>query len=116
MQAVIVSEEPCYPPTAGNRIRVLNLMLRMARRHRLTYICRHSGGPAEAAAVRTFLGDHGINTVLVDDPVANKAGPLFYLRLAGNLLSPLPYSVRMHDSRRVHQAMREHAARNKVDL
>ncbi len=116
MNAVIVSEEPCYPANAGNRIRALNLMLRMARRHSITYICRDQGQAGEGEQARSFLQQHGITTIVVADPFSAKKGPLFYCRLAGNLFSAMPYSVQVHNSPRVHQAIRDHAARHKVDL
>ncbi len=116
MHAVIVSEEPCYPPNAGNRIRTLNLMLQLARRHRLSYICRDMGPGTDAELARTFLQDHGIATHIVRDPVHAKKGPLFYFRLAGNLLSRVPYSVSLHNSPLIHQAIRDLAGREPVDL
>jgi polysaccharide biosynthesis protein PslH len=116
MHAVIVSEEPCYPPTAGNRIRALNLMLQMANRHQITYICRDQGNASEAKQAGTFLKKHGITTIVVADAVRSKKGPLFYFRLAENLLSSLPYSVHLHNSPGIHEAIHTQAVRNKVDL
>jgi glycosyltransferase involved in cell wall biosynthesis len=63
-----------------------------------------------------FLADHGITPVLVDHPVPKKSGLLFYGRLAGNLLSPLPYSVATHTSPRIRQEVREHARQHPVDV
>jgi polysaccharide biosynthesis protein PslH len=116
MNAVIVSEEPCYPANAGNRIRALNLMLQMARRHQITYICRDQGDAGEGEQARSYLKQHGVTTIVVADRVSSKKGPLFYGSLARNLLSSMPYSVQVHNSPGVHQAIREHAARNKVDV
>lgn len=116
MNAVIVSEEPCYPANAGNRIRALNLMLQMARRHAITYICRDQGRAGEGEQAQAHLKQFGIRTIPVVDPVSGKKGPPFYWRLARNLLSPIPYSVQVHNSPRVQQAIRDYAAGNRVDL
>jgi glycosyltransferase involved in cell wall biosynthesis len=116
MHVVIVDGDVSYPPTSGKRLRTLNLMLRLARRHRITYLARGDARGAETREAVAFLGGHGITTVVVDHPVARKAGPLFYARLAANLLSPLPYSAAAHASPRMGQAVREHAARHRVDL
>ncbi len=116
MKVVVVSESPCYPPTAGNRIRTLNLMLPLARRHEVTFVCRTTADAGESRQCREFLGDHGITPVLVDDPPAKKSGLKHYLRLAANLLSPRPYSVALHNSRRVRAALGDLAARQAVDL
>ena len=45
-----------------------------------------------------------------------KAGPGFYARLAGNLISPLPYSVASHASSALAEAVRRYAAENRVDV
>jgi glycosyltransferase involved in cell wall biosynthesis len=54
--------------------------------------------------------------VVVDRAVPAKSGPCFYLRLAANLLSPLPYSVATHTSRALRRALAEEAARHPVDV
>ncbi len=91
-------------------------MLRLAERHRLTYIGRGKAHSPEARQAATFFQDHGIDTVLIDHPLPRKAGLSFYGRLAANLLSPLPYAVAVHESRLMRQAVRTHAAGRRVDL
>jgi glycosyltransferase involved in cell wall biosynthesis len=113
---VIVDEELPFPANSGKRIRTLNLTLRLARRHRITYLCHRNADPDEARQAAAFLGDHGVETVVVDRAVPRKAGPAFYARLAANLLSPLPYSVASHNSRALQQAIRAYAAAHAVDL
>src|SRR4051794_27434701 len=98
MHAVIVDGDISYPPTSGKRLRTLNLLLPLARRHRLTYIGRGDAARAGAQGAVAFLEGHGIRTLIVDPPIARKSGPLFSARLAANLLSPLPYSVASHHS------------------
>ena len=116
MRVVIIDGDIAYPPTSGKRLRTLNLMLPLAQRHRLTYIGRgDSQSPAAKQGV-SFLEDHGIRTLIVDHPLTRKSGPLFYARLAANLLSSLPYSVAAHRSRPMREAVEAYAARNKVDV
>jgi glycosyltransferase involved in cell wall biosynthesis len=110
--AIVASELP-FPPTAGNRIRTLNLILRLAQRHRITVIAHRS---AEAQEAARFLGDRGIATILADRALPVKSGPGFYARLLGNLASPLPYSVAAHQSRALRGAVRSLAAQERVDL
>jgi glycosyltransferase involved in cell wall biosynthesis len=116
MNIVLVSEGSCYPPNSGSRLRIYHLMTRLARRHRITYLCRASGGPDEAWQARQHFAGLGIETVVVEDPVARQSGPLFYARLAANWFSPLPFSVTLHNSPGVHEAIRAHAANHRVDL
>jgi polysaccharide biosynthesis protein PslH len=116
MHAVIVDGDVSYPPTSGKRLRTLHLMQRLAQRHRVTYIARSGGRKAENELARQYLGDHGIETILVDHPLAQKKGPAFLGRLALNVLSPLPYSVASHQSLPMTRAVGEYAARHDVDV
>ncbi len=116
MNVTIVDWDISYPLTSGKRLRTVNLMLRLADRHRLTYIGRGRAHSPEARQAAAFFRDHGIDTVLVDHPLPPKAGLGFYGRLAANLLSPLPYVVAVHESRLMRQAARAHAAGRRVDL
>ena len=51
----MVDEELPYPPTSGKRIRTLNLTLRLAERHRVTYVCHRNADADEAARPRTHF-------------------------------------------------------------
>jgi glycosyltransferase involved in cell wall biosynthesis len=116
MNVTIVGGSLPYPANAGNRVRTLNLTLRLARRHRITYLyhrTRHDEGTREAEA---FLNDHGIATLGVDHTVPPKSGPAFYARLAVNLASPLPYSVASHGGPAVRRAVASRARSGAVDL
>ena len=116
LHVALVDEELPYPPTSGKRIRTLNLTLRLAQRHRLTYLCHRNADPAEAEEGQRYFAQQGIQTVVVERTIPPKFGPSFYVRLAANLLSPLPYSVVSHDSAALRQALRDHAATHSVDL
>ncbi len=116
LHVVLVDEELPYPANSGKRIRTLNLTLRLARRHRLTYVCHRNADPAEAREAAAFLVENGVAPVVIDRAVPPKAGPGFYLRLAANLLSPLPYSVATHRSRALGRALKRLAAGGGVDL
>jgi glycosyltransferase involved in cell wall biosynthesis len=116
LHVAVVDEELPYPLTSGKRIRTMGLLQRLARRHRLTYLCHRNADAAEARRAEAHFARLGIATVVVDRPVPPKKGPLFYLRLAANLFSPLPYSVAAHTSRALRAAVAEHARRQPVDL
>ena len=114
LNVVIVASELPYPPTAGGRIRTLNLTLRLARRHCITFIAHRNDESDEA--VRLLRG-HGIETLLVDRSIPPKSGLGFYIRLSANLASPLPYSVASHDSRLLRREIADRAQRpGVVDL
>ena len=92
LSVVVVNAEFPYPPNAGNRIRTLNLLERLAPRHQITFIARR-GDPDETGQAIEYLEKHGIRTIVVDQQVPRKSGWTFRARLAANLLSTQPYSV-----------------------
>jgi glycosyltransferase involved in cell wall biosynthesis len=112
----MVDEELPYPPNSGKRIRTLNLTLRLAARHRLTYVCHRNADPGEAREATAFFADNGVTPVVVERAVPPRSGPRFAARLALNLLSPLPYSVATHTSRALRRALEGVAAEAPVDL
>jgi glycosyltransferase involved in cell wall biosynthesis len=116
LNVVIVDGDVSYPASSGKRLRTLNLMLRLARRHHITYLARGNGDAEQAARAVEFLAGQGVDAQVIDDPLPRKSGLAFHGRLAANLLSPLPYSVASHDSPRMRQAVRAHAASHRVDL
>ena len=113
LNVAIVATELPYPPTAGNRIRTLNLAVRLAARHRIAFLAHRNDESAEASR---FLREHGIETVLVDRAIPVKSGPRFYARLAANLASPVPYSVASHNSQALRQAVHSHARQHRIDV
>jgi glycosyltransferase involved in cell wall biosynthesis len=115
MHVTIIDGDVSYPPNSGKRLRTLRLMLPLALRHRITYIAR-SESLAKDAAAADFLQSQGITPILVEAPLPVKSGAAFYARLAGNLLSPLPYSVASHTHDAVREAVARHAAAAPVDL
>jgi glycosyltransferase involved in cell wall biosynthesis len=111
-----VDEELPYPPISGKRIRTLNLTLRLAQRHRVTYVCHRNADAGEAETARDYFEHHGIRTIIVDRAVPRKSGLGFLARLGMNLLSPLPYSVATHDSSAMRRALCDLANREAIDL
>lgn len=116
LRVAVVDEELPYPMTSGKRLRTLNLLLRLARRHNITYLCHRNADADEARRAAAFLREQGIEPIVVDRAVPPRSGPLFYARLAANLLSPLPYSVATHTSNALRQAVHDHAAHTPVDV
>ncbi len=116
MNVVMVVGSLPYPPTAGNRIRTLNLALRLAARHQITFIYHRGGDPEESRSAADYLRGHGIETLGVDHAVPPQSGLAFYARLAANLASPLPYSVASHVGPEMRAAVRSFAATHAVDL
>jgi polysaccharide biosynthesis protein PslH len=120
MHVAIVDEELPYPLTSGKRIRIYNLAVHLAQRHRITFICHRNADRDEARQAERELHARGIGTVLVDRP-QRRAAPLvqkarFATRIGLNLLSPLPYSAQWSECPRLRQAVRAYANEHAVDL
>ena len=116
MNVVVVGGALPYPANSGNRIRTLNLLIRLARRHRITLLGTFNRDRREARQAVAYLEDHNIHAIEVGPAVPLKSGPRFYLRLAANLSSTLPYSVASHHGPQWVAAVRRLAARGDVDL
>ena len=116
LHVAVLDEELPFPLTSGKRIRTYNLLARLAARHRVTILCHKNPDPNEAGAAADAFRKLGIETVVVDRAVPPKSGPAFYARLAGNLLSHLPYSVATHASTELAEAVRTFATANSVDV
>lgn len=115
MDVTIVDGDVPYPPNSGKRLRSLNLVLPLAGRHRVSYIARCASAQ-EGQVAAQFLRDKGIEPIMVEAPLPAKSGAAFYGRLAGNLMSALPYSVKSHRIDAMRAAVVAHAARRKVDV
>lgn len=120
LHVVVVDEELPYPTNTGKRIRTLNLLVRLARRHHITLMTRRNLRAEEMAPASAYLRDRGIEPVVVDSalpPRSVLAGGIgFHARLAANLLSPRPYVVDVNDSPALRQAVRSYDCEHRVDL
>jgi polysaccharide biosynthesis protein PslH len=117
MKVVIIDGDVSYPATSGKRLRTLHLMLRAAERHQITYIGRCAAGSEEERTAPAFLRAHGIEPILVYDPVPQKRGFAFCARLAGNaLFEARPYSVESHASAAMRRAVRAYVTEHAPDL
>ena len=120
LRIAIVDEELPYPLTSGKRIRTLNLLLRLADRHQITYICHRSLNANETRHAKEFFRDHGMDTVVADRAPPGKSvlrsGPKFYAQLAANILSPLPYLVAANRSIELKAVVDRYASSHPVDV
>lgn len=116
MRVGIIDSDLNYPPTSGKRLRSLNLILPLARKHELVCVVRGQGNEEENYECLQFLKKHGIEAHVIDDPVPRKTGVGFYARLATNLVSPLPYSVASHYSPRFAQGVQTLFAQRAVEV
>ena len=74
----IVDEELPYPLNSGKRIRTVNLIRRLAKRHHITYIAYRFPDPEETRNAEDFLRGCDMEVVLVDRILPLKSGLRFY--------------------------------------
>lgn len=114
MHLLWLKTELLHPVDKGGRIRTYNMLRALKRKHRITYLTLDNGGAAQDAAARAAEYCHDL--IRVPFTEAPRRSPRFWLELAGNLMSPLPYAVAKYRS----DAMRaeiERAVRERgVDL
>jgi polysaccharide biosynthesis protein PslH len=116
LHVAVLDEELPYPLTSGKRIRSFQLITRLARSHRVTYIAHRNADPDEVGPAAEALREHDIFPIVVDYQPPLKAGVGFYARLLRNVFSPLPYSVATHASRAMQHAMDRLIADDPPDL
>lgn len=112
MRVLVLDEEFPYPTNTGKRTRSFNLYRRLAKRFTIRYVAYGEHDSAAAHALRA----EGIEPVAVPARIPPKQGPVFYLRLLANLLSPLPYIVAGHYSHAYRDAVRANQALFQPDL
>ena len=112
MKILIIDEEFPYPMNTGKRLRSLNLAKQLARTDDVSYLAY---GEESSDAYR-FVQSCGITPYAVPAPDRSQHGLGFYYRLARNLLSPYPYIVTSHYTRRFQQALDRLHDEGKFDL
>lgn len=110
---LVLDEEIPFPPDTGKRIRTLSLLGRLAREFEVDLLTHANGATTEA---RQAMADRGVRVHVAPSRIPGKEGVGFYLRLAANLASPLPYSAASHDRPAYRQRLRELARERAFDL
>jgi sugar transferase (PEP-CTERM/EpsH1 system associated) len=112
MRILVIDEEFPYPLDSGKRIRSYNLLSRLAHRCELHYLAFGSEDSESYAALSTA----GMNPIPVPATIPPQSGPLFYFRLAANLLSRYPYIVERHYSKLFQNCLRDAVANLRPDV
>jgi glycosyltransferase involved in cell wall biosynthesis len=116
LHVAVLDEELPFPLTSGKRIRTFNLLTRLAKTHRITYIAHRNPDEGEVRQAARALREHDIFPIVADHVVPPKEGVDFYGRLFLNLFSPLPYSVTSHSSEALEEAAKRLFENDRPDL
>lgn len=109
MRVLIVDEEVPFPLNTGKRLRSYNLLQRLQKEHKITYVCYGNGNEVLPDCPNVTL-------ILLPSPIIEQRGAFFYASLLKNLLSPLPYVVVRHHSELMSQTVQALIAKGGIDL
>lgn len=110
---LVLDEAVPAPPNTGKRIRTLNLLRLLANEFRIEMIVHGNEAGPEAIAEAEAAG---IRIHVAPSRIPRKSGPVFPLRLLGNLFSKLPYSVASHHRPGYARTVNQLAASDRFDL
>ncbi|HEU4630403.1 MAG TPA: glycosyltransferase [Gemmatimonadaceae bacterium] len=114
MHILWIKTELLHPVDKGGRIRTYQMLRALRREHRITYLTLDDGTAAPDALARAEEYCHEVVRVPFAPPAKGTAG--FYLDLARNLASRLPYAVAKYRSRELRRRVTELTARGDVDV
>jgi sugar transferase (PEP-CTERM/EpsH1 system associated) len=106
--------ELLHPVDKGGRIRTYQMLRHLVRRHRITYLTLDDGRRASDAVERA--NEYCTDLVCIPARTSVRGTARFYLALARNLLSSLPYAVAKYRSTEMRAAIRHLAETDSLDL
>lgn len=114
MHILWLKTELLHPVDKGGRIRTYQTLRALTARHRVTYLTLDDGSAAPDALARASEYCHDVVTIPFAQPAKRSAA--FYLDLAANLLSPLPYAIAKYRSPAMHDAIVDAVRTRGIDL
>ena len=96
MRILWLKTELLHPVDKGGKIRTYNMLRELRRAHHVTYLALDDG--AGGAGARELAAEYCNELVTVPHRTRGKFTAGFYLELAQNLLSPLPYFMKKYES------------------
>jgi sugar transferase (PEP-CTERM/EpsH1 system associated) len=115
MRILWVKTELLHPVDKGGKIRTLATLRELRKRHHVTYVTLDDGHAAPDAAALA-LAEYCHDVVRVPFAPPPRGTPAFYLALARNLLSPLPYAIARYRSGALRSAILRLVREREVDL
>jgi sugar transferase (PEP-CTERM/EpsH1 system associated) len=114
MRILWLKTELLHPVDKGGRIRTYQMLKRLKPDHRVTYLTLDDGTADNDARERAEEYCHEL--VCVPHRTREKFSAGFYVELAANLFSPLPYFIRKYKSAEMRREIAERAARGEFDV
>ena len=114
MHVLWLKTELLHPVDKGGRIRTYQMLRHLVRRHRITYLTLDDGRRAADAVERAT--EYCADLIRIPARTSVRGTARFYLKLARNLVSPLPYAVAKYRSAAMRAAIRQLAKTASLDL
>ncbi|HEX8098376.1 MAG TPA: glycosyltransferase [Pyrinomonadaceae bacterium] len=114
MRILWLKTELLHPVDKGGRIRTYNMLRELKREHHVTYLTLDDGQCAVDARGRAAEYCHELITVPHSTRAKFTAG--FYLDLARNLVSPLPYFMQKYSSALMRRKVAEQVQGGRFDV
>ncbi|MBK8251713.1 MAG: glycosyltransferase [Polyangiaceae bacterium] len=114
MKVLWVKSELLHPVDKGGKIRTLEMLRHLMRNHEVTYVCLASPTDTQEAFESARDYCHRLVTVPWSEPPRFSKG--FYLELAKNVVSPLPYVIEKYRQPQMLQWIAREDARGAFDV
>jgi sugar transferase (PEP-CTERM/EpsH1 system associated) len=114
MRILWLKTDLLHPIDRGGKIRTYHMLRALKQHHHVTYVALDNGrAPDEAAALASEYC-HELVRIPYREPERRSAA--FWMDLARNLLSPLPYAIGKYHSPAMRSVIEERVSRGDVDL
>ncbi|HEV2705672.1 MAG TPA: glycosyltransferase [Pyrinomonadaceae bacterium] len=114
MRILWLKTELLHPVDKGGKIRTYHMLKELKRDHRITYLTLDDGQAAEDAAVRAE--EYCDELVRIPHRTRAKFSAGFYVELAANLFSPLPYFMKKYESAQMRREVERRTNSGEFDV
>jgi sugar transferase (PEP-CTERM/EpsH1 system associated) len=114
MRILWLKSELLHPVDKGGKIRTYQMLKELKREHHITYLTLDDASASADARERSTEYCHEL--VCVPHRTREKFSPGFYLELASNLFSSLPYFMKKYESAEMRREIAERVARDSFDV
>ncbi len=114
MRILWLKTELLHPVDKGGKIRTYQMLKELKRDHQITYLTLDDGS-ADSDAIE-MASEYCDQVVTIPHRVAEKFSSKFYLELASNAASRLPYALQKYVSPEMRRSIEESVARDEYDV
>jgi sugar transferase (PEP-CTERM/EpsH1 system associated) len=114
MRILWLKSELLHPVDKGGKIRTYQMLKELKREHHVTYLTLDDGTASVDARERSTEYCHEL--VCIPHSTREKFTIGFYLELASNLFSSLPYFMKKYESAEMRREIKERVARERFDV